>query len=146
MPEGVVFQGQKQLFFEGYKLDSQGQPTFMYRMGADKKKSVAIEEQPVPLRGAVAVGLARHMDVQNNAHSDLWLHVLSVPASTMRPLATKPDDFSIAVQMVLTSTGEFAICDLRFTRFWLPPGEVVSLLGAAGRNDQGREWTRMTDV
>jgi cbb3-type cytochrome oxidase cytochrome c subunit len=79
LPEGIVFQGQKRLFFNGYKVDSQGQPTFLYRVGVDQKKSVTVEEQPLPLRGTVAVGLARRLHVENNAQTDLWLHVLTVP-------------------------------------------------------------------
>jgi hypothetical protein len=80
----VVFQGTKQLFFEGYKLDSQGQPAFRYRLGADARKSVAIEEQPAPLRGTVAVGLARHLTIDNKSQTDVWLHVLTVPDSTKK--------------------------------------------------------------
>jgi mono/diheme cytochrome c family protein len=137
MPEGVVFQGQKQLFFEGYKLDSQGQPSFQYRIGPDKKKSVAIEEQPVPLRGAIAVGVARRMDVQNNAHRDLWMHVLNVPdgSKKVRVVDSKGKDLELSLKDgTALATGD---------RLFVVPkgeGEGDSFLVVSAATPPGVEW------
>jgi hypothetical protein len=84
-PEGVLFKGEKLLHFEGYKVDSQGQPAFMYRIGTGKGQTVLVEEQPVPLRGAAAVGLARRFDLHSTSKSDLWLHAADILKSVRSP-------------------------------------------------------------
>jgi mono/diheme cytochrome c family protein len=134
LPEGVLFKGAKQVHFEGYKLDSQGQPTFMYRLGADKTKSVDIEEQPVPLRGDVGVGLARHLDVQNHGDSDVWLHTIDVPNSAKKPRILDGQGKEVAMEW--KDGTEFATAK----RFIVLPQSGESALVVSALAPAGVQW------
>jgi mono/diheme cytochrome c family protein len=107
LPEGQVYQGERILYFEGYKLDNAGQPTFSYRLGADEKKSVKIMEQPLPLRSSAAVGLERHFKVDLQPGPDVWLHLGA--AKKVRLLDAKGNE------VTLNKTGE------------LPPDHAIVL-------------------
>jgi cbb3-type cytochrome oxidase cytochrome c subunit len=80
LPEGVLFTGEKRLFFDGYKLDGLGIPTFAYRLMADKGKAIAITEQPVPVYTADAIGVERRFEVAHQ-QGDLWLSVVELPVA-----------------------------------------------------------------
>jgi mono/diheme cytochrome c family protein len=73
LPEGKVFTGRRELFFDGYSLDRDGLPTFRYHLEPEFGKRVAIEERPEPLRGPAGVGVARCFQVQAPARKTLWL-------------------------------------------------------------------------
>jgi len=73
MPNNKVFDGQKQLQFDGYALDKDGQPTFRYRVEASESNAVAVKERPEPLRCSVAVGMGRHFGLHVPAQRVVWL-------------------------------------------------------------------------
>jgi mono/diheme cytochrome c family protein len=103
LPEGVVFRGQKRLFFQGYTLDSAGQPIFDYRFTTAAGKSIHVTEQPGALYHGGSVGLDRRFNVDAVAGTHLWLHVadLGVAADKIQVVDRKgktvaADDKSVA--------------------------------------------------
>jgi mono/diheme cytochrome c family protein len=73
MPNNKVFDGQKQLQFDGYSLDKDGLPTFRYRVEASESNPVSVKERPEPLRRSVAVGMGRHFALHVPAQRVVWL-------------------------------------------------------------------------
>jgi len=78
MAEGKLFQGDKQLFFEGYQFDASGLPAFTYHLGSAKTKAVTIVERPAPVRASGAIGVTRNIDIRNGTGTDLWLNTATV--------------------------------------------------------------------
>jgi hypothetical protein len=73
MPEGKVYDGPRQLSFEGYTTDKDGLPTFRYRLQAADPQPVEVTERPEPLRSPVGVGVARQLTVKAGAQQRAWL-------------------------------------------------------------------------
>jgi hypothetical protein len=73
MPNNKVFDGQKQLQFDGYSVDKDGLPSYRYRLEASEPNPVAVKERPEPLRSSVAVGVGRHFALQVPAQRGVWL-------------------------------------------------------------------------
>jgi hypothetical protein len=73
LPEGKVYDGPRQVRFEGYSTDKDGLPTFHYRLNAADPQSVTVLEQPLPLHSPVAAGLARHFTLEVPAQQTPWL-------------------------------------------------------------------------
>jgi cbb3-type cytochrome oxidase cytochrome c subunit len=80
MPEGIIFKGEKLLFFDGYSVDAAGMPTFRYRIKIDGKQFVKISEKPSPLRSIHAVGIERFFTVEAPLKAPvLWFHAATFP-------------------------------------------------------------------
>jgi mono/diheme cytochrome c family protein len=73
LPEGKVYDGPRQLVFEGYGVDKSGWPTFRYRVHAADPRPVAVTERPGALHCGAGVGLARDFTVTAPAHQTAWL-------------------------------------------------------------------------
>lgn len=73
LPDNKVFDGVKQLQFDGYTLDKDGVPTFRYRVEAGDANPVGVQERPTPLKSPVALGIARHFTVTVPANRRAWL-------------------------------------------------------------------------
>lgn len=73
VPEGTVYQGPRQVQFEGYALDRAGLPTFRYRVDAATPHPLRVHERPQPLRGPAGVGIARHFTLEQPAGQEAWL-------------------------------------------------------------------------
>jgi mono/diheme cytochrome c family protein len=73
VPEGKVYDGPRQLAFEGYTTDKEGMPTFRYRLQAADPNPVEVTERPEPLRSGVGVGVARRFTVKAAASQMAWL-------------------------------------------------------------------------
>jgi cbb3-type cytochrome oxidase cytochrome c subunit len=86
-PEGIVFKGEKRLFFDGYRLDEQGVPTFHYRVKADGEHFLKVSERAWPLRALQGLGLERQFKIEVPAKvGALWLYAATVPqADPKRP-------------------------------------------------------------
>jgi hypothetical protein len=59
LPDNKIFEGVKQLQFQGYRLDPAGFPTFHYLVAAGGKEPMTVAEKPEPLRSPLAVGVRR---------------------------------------------------------------------------------------
>jgi mono/diheme cytochrome c family protein len=73
MPEGRVYDGSRQLAFEGYTTDKEGLPTFRYRVQAADPHPVEVTERPEPLRSGAGVGVARQLTIKATAQQTAWL-------------------------------------------------------------------------
>ena len=73
LPEGQVYQGPRQLRFEGYTLTKEGLPVFRYRVRAALDDAVLVEEFPQPLRSPSAVGVNRQFSLEVPASLTPWL-------------------------------------------------------------------------
>jgi mono/diheme cytochrome c family protein len=71
LPEGQVYQGSPKLFCDGYLLDKEGLPTFLYRVAAGKDV-VRIGERPEPIRGPLANGISRQFALEIPAKEAVW--------------------------------------------------------------------------
>jgi mono/diheme cytochrome c family protein len=72
-PEGKLYEGPRQLTFDGYTVDHAGMPTFRYRVNADESLPVEVNERPEPLRSSVAFGIRRRFAFTLPAHQKAWL-------------------------------------------------------------------------
>ncbi len=86
-----VYDGPTHVRFEGYTLTAAGEPVFRYRLALpDRSESVVIQEQPGPLRAAVATGLSRQFTVTSPRDVTLWFFAAQ---ATARPrLLSKAHD------------------------------------------------------
>jgi mono/diheme cytochrome c family protein len=73
MPEGKLYDGPRQLAFEGYATDKEGRPTFRYRLQAADPHPVEVTERPEPLRSGAGVGIAQRLTVKAGAQQTAWL-------------------------------------------------------------------------
>jgi hypothetical protein len=73
LPEGQVYQGPPKLYGDGYLLDKEGLPTFLYRVAAGKNV-VRISERPEPIRGPLANGMTRRFALEIPAKEALWFY------------------------------------------------------------------------
>jgi hypothetical protein len=73
LPEGQVYDGPRQLTFEGYTTDKDGIPAFRYRLQAADPHPVEVTERPEPLRSAAGVGVARQLTVKTGPQQTAWL-------------------------------------------------------------------------
>jgi mono/diheme cytochrome c family protein len=73
LPEGKVYDGPRQLTFEGYSADKNGMPSFRYRLQAADPNPVEVTERPEPLRSGVGVGVARNLTVKATPEQRAWL-------------------------------------------------------------------------
>jgi hypothetical protein len=73
MPEGKVYDGPRQLSFEGYATDKDGVPTFRYKLQAADPHPVEVTERPEPLRCGVGVGVARQFTIKATDQQTAWL-------------------------------------------------------------------------
>jgi cytochrome c len=73
LPEGKVYDGPRQLAFEGYTTDKTGMPTFRYRLEAADPSPAEVTERPEPLRSGVAVGVSRSLTVKAAPEQRAWL-------------------------------------------------------------------------
>lgn len=74
VPNEKIYQGKRQVHFEGYTLDDQGIPTFRYRVAdPEEKGELVIRETAVPVKGSVATGLSRTFVVETPATRTPWL-------------------------------------------------------------------------
>jgi mono/diheme cytochrome c family protein len=71
LSEGQVYQGSPKLFCDGYLLDKEGLPTFLYRVAAGKDV-VRIGERPEPIRRPLANGIIRRFALEIPAKETLW--------------------------------------------------------------------------
>jgi mono/diheme cytochrome c family protein len=72
LPEGKVYDGPRQLAFEGYTTDKEGLPTLRYRIQAADPHPVEVTERPEPLRSGAGVGIARQFTIKA-AQQTAWL-------------------------------------------------------------------------
>jgi hypothetical protein len=72
-PEGKLYDGPRQLAFNGYTTDGAGWPTFRYRLQAETPAPVDVTERPEPLRSTAGVGLARHFTLDVPSRQAVWL-------------------------------------------------------------------------
>ncbi len=76
-----VYDGPLHVHFEGYTLTATGAPVFRYRLALpDHSESVVIQEQPGPLRAAVATGLTRQFTVTSPREVTLWFFAAQATA------------------------------------------------------------------
>jgi cbb3-type cytochrome oxidase cytochrome c subunit len=120
MPEGVLFKGEKRLFFDGYHLDEVGVPTFHYRLKTGQH-FVKVSERAWPLRALQGLGLERQFTVEAPAQVPaVWLYAaLVTQADVKKPPAIEGGDIVIDVKMnaivsekrwlVLRQTGDRAV-------------------------------------
>jgi hypothetical protein len=73
LPEGKLYDGPRQVRFEGYSTDAAGLPTFRYRVEAADPHPLAVSERPEPLRSPVAAGLMRHFRIDVPGRETPWL-------------------------------------------------------------------------
>jgi len=73
MPEGKVYDGPRQLRFQGYGTEKDGSPTFRYRLHAEESAPVDVTEHPEPLRSTAGVGVARRFTIHVPAQQTAWL-------------------------------------------------------------------------
>jgi mono/diheme cytochrome c family protein len=73
LPEGKVYEGPRQLAFEGYSTDKGGMPAFRYRLQAADPHPVEVTERPEPLRCGVGVGVARSLSVKATPEQRAWV-------------------------------------------------------------------------
>jgi mono/diheme cytochrome c family protein len=73
LPEGKVYDGPRQLSFEGYSNDKNGLPAFRYRLQAADPNPAEVTERPEPLRSGVGVGVARNLTIKATAQQRAWL-------------------------------------------------------------------------
>jgi cytochrome c2 len=73
LPEGKVYDGPRQLAFEGYSTDKNGMPAFRYRLQAADPHPVEVTERPEPLRSGVGVGVARDLTVKATPEQRAWV-------------------------------------------------------------------------
>jgi hypothetical protein len=66
--------GKSQARFAGYAVDTEGRPTFRYRVPGPQA-SLDVDERPAPLRNPAGVGLARHFRLQMPPGQTAWLRV-----------------------------------------------------------------------
>jgi mono/diheme cytochrome c family protein len=73
LPEGKLYDGPRQVRFDGYRTDTTGLPSFHYRVEATDPHTLAVTEQPEPLRSPVAAGLTRHFSIDAPGQETPWL-------------------------------------------------------------------------
>lgn len=73
LPEGKVYDGPRELLFEGYSSDKRGAPTFHYRLHAGETQRLEVAERVEPIKHAVAAGLVRRFHVRVPLHQTPWL-------------------------------------------------------------------------
>jgi hypothetical protein len=73
LPEGKLYDGPRQIGFDGYSIDKAGLPTFRYRINAADPEPVRVSERPEPLRGPAGVGVARRFQLETAAKQTAWL-------------------------------------------------------------------------
>lgn len=117
LPEGKLLNGPRQLRFEGFSHDPQGQPTFRYLLYAATKQPLEITERPEPLRATAGVGVARHFTVSTPSGQTAWLlageakrepRALTDNGVSL-PLDLKPDTVEVSANarlLVLPQEGE----------------------------------------
>jgi cytochrome c len=134
MPEGQLFKGEKQLFFEGYTLDKGGSPSFTYRLGANQSKAATITERITPLRTSAAIGLERHFDLANHSGTDLWLNVSLTPGGgkKVRVVNAKGEDLEFDAKAGATLPAQD-----RFVVVTQDDGRLLVLTAEAGK---GVQW------
>ncbi|MCZ2341411.1 MAG: c-type cytochrome [Bacteroidales bacterium] len=74
LPQDALYNGPRLVHFEGYGLDTKGQPTFRYSLDDAEtgKKALTVAEKPTPLPVSVAAGLLRTFAVQAPAGQTVW--------------------------------------------------------------------------
>jgi mono/diheme cytochrome c family protein len=79
VPEGKLFDGPRQVRFDGYSMDKAGLPTFHYRVNAADPEPVRVTERPEPLRSPAGVGVARRFTLDVSAKQTAWLFAGETP-------------------------------------------------------------------
>ena len=80
LPEGTAYKGQLAVKFRGYRLDSQGQPTFNYIVAPDTGgAALQIEETPQANASTIANGFVRTFKLDAPKDRAVWLNVTSCP-------------------------------------------------------------------
>ena len=90
-PTNKVFAGVKQLQFLGYSMETDGSPTFRYRIHAGESEPGVIAEKIEPLRTPVAVGVRRTFTISLPANKGAWLLAGETPGT---PLIVDANDTS----------------------------------------------------
>jgi mono/diheme cytochrome c family protein len=116
LPANKVFEGPKQLQFDGYSLDKDGLPTFRYRVEASDANPVSVKERPEPLRSSVAIGVGRHFALNVPANRTAWL------------LAGE----CTAEPRILNGKGEPLAVDLKAGKLELPTADRLIVLPQGG--------------
>jgi mono/diheme cytochrome c family protein len=72
-PDGQLYDGPRQVHFEGYATDKAGLPTFRYQVNAGEEQPVTVRERPEPLRHTAGIGICRNFTLQVPGHRTAWL-------------------------------------------------------------------------
>jgi hypothetical protein len=133
VPEGKVYDGPRQLAFEGYTTDKDGMPSFRYRLQAADPHPVEVTERPEPLRCGVGVGVARQLTVKATPQQSAWL-LAGETAREPRLLDSKGSPLTLdlkAGQAEVSTAGRALV---------LPQdGEAVIVLTVSGA-PEGARW------
>ena len=75
VPLEKIYQGPRHVQFDGYTLDTSGNPTFRYRVGnVAEKGEIVIADTPVPIKASVASGISRQILAEVPANRTTWLN------------------------------------------------------------------------
>lgn len=119
LPDGKTYTGIKAVTFEGYTLDSHGNPSFQYRVSADEGRStLQISESPQTGGSSLANGVGRVFSVEFPAGKSIWFRagnttktprVLDANGKSVDPFLNADGEASTMGATVVLPDGERAI-------------------------------------
>ena len=161
VPNEQIFQGQRQVQFDGYSLSVEGVPTFRYRVGDPTEKGdLVVRETVTPARGSVAVGLTRAFQLDIPATRTTWLlagetkgepriiNANGTKVMTINAKDTEPEGPAVGTKLVLPDNGRATVLTVGSApegAVWrfipMPGGRMVQAVPAAARIEgRGEGW------
>jgi mono/diheme cytochrome c family protein len=136
LPEDRLYNGPRLVQFQGYSLDSAGQPSFKYSFhDAEQTQLLKVVEKPEPLPVTVAAGIKRTFQVEWPANKSTWFQVGSATlprlvGQTGNPLpldlkAPEPEASAEGTRLILSDGGKAIVVEVinapRGTKWRLVP-------------------------